>query len=34
MSEKILKGLREAVLYFDEDEVKRLSEEAVEAGKL
>jgi corrinoid protein of di/trimethylamine methyltransferase len=32
MSEKILKGLREAVLYFDEDEVKRLSEEAVEAG--
>jgi len=32
MSEKILKGLREAVLYFDEDEVARLSEEAVEAG--
>jgi hypothetical protein len=27
MSEKILKGLREAVWYFDEDEVKRLSEE-------
>ena len=32
MSEKILEGLREAVWYFDEDEVKRLSEEAVEAG--
>ena len=32
MSERILKGLRDAVWYFDEDEVKRLSEEAVEAG--
>ena len=32
MSEGILEGLREAVLFFDEEEVARLSEEAVEAG--
>ena len=32
MSERILEKLREAVWYFDEDEVKRLSEEAVKTG--
>jgi corrinoid protein of di/trimethylamine methyltransferase len=32
MREGILKGLKEAVWYFDEEEVKRLSEEAVKAG--
>ena len=32
MSERILEGLREAVLYFDEDEARRLSEEAVNLG--
>ena len=32
MSEGILEGLREAVLYFDEDEARRLSEEAVNLG--
>ncbi|UCD46117.1 MAG: corrinoid protein [Candidatus Bathyarchaeota archaeon] len=32
LSEKILEGLREAVLYFDEEEARRLAEEAVEAG--
>jgi trimethylamine corrinoid protein len=32
MSERILKELREAVLYFDDDEARRLAEEAVAAG--
>jgi corrinoid protein of di/trimethylamine methyltransferase len=32
LGEKILEGLREAVLYFDEEEARRLAEEAVEAG--
>jgi len=32
LSEGILEGLREAVLYFDEDEARRLSEEAVNLG--
>ena len=32
MGESILEGLREAVLYFDEEEARRLAEEAVEAG--
>ncbi|TRO46277.1 hypothetical protein E2P65_06010, partial [Candidatus Bathyarchaeota archaeon] len=32
MGEGILEGLREAVFYFDEEEVARLSEEAVRAG--
>lgn len=32
MSERILEGLREAVHYFDEEEARRLSEEAVGMG--
>jgi trimethylamine corrinoid protein len=32
MGEGILEGLREAVWFFDEEEVARLSEEAVKAG--
>ena len=32
MSEKILEGLREAVLYFDEEEAKKLAQEAVDMG--
>jgi len=32
MGEGILEGLREAVFYFDEEEVARLSEEAVREG--
>jgi len=32
MGEAILEGLREAVFYFDEEEVARLSEEAVREG--
>jgi len=32
MSEKILEGLHEAVLYFDEEKAKRLAQEAVDLG--
>lgn len=32
MGESILEGLREAVLHFDEEEARRLAEEAVKAG--
>lgn len=32
LGESILEGLREAVLYFDEEEARRLAEEAVKAG--
>jgi len=32
LGESILEGLREAVLHFDEEEARRLAEEAVKAG--